>query len=89
MRFLKLGLIGHNRTIGIVTKIMSQSFADIEITEIPMDTTDIMPVVTYLKANEQNFYGCCLPAKRLMILSIWLLFQKSLGCIYNTTPRGY
>ena len=45
--FLKLGLIGHNRTIGIVLKIMTQSFPYIEILQDSMDTQILRQSIIY------------------------------------------
>lgn|GEM_PF-254707 len=60
---MKLGLIGHNRTLKIVKNIMSQSFPEIETTEIIMDTTDIASVVSFIKANEHHFDGLLFTCK--------------------------
>ncbi|NMA65251.1 MAG: hypothetical protein GX957_03295 [Clostridiaceae bacterium] len=60
---MKLGLIGHSRTIAIVIKIMSHYFPDVEITQFPMDTADIAPVVSFIKENEHHFDGLLFTGK--------------------------
>jgi hypothetical protein len=85
---LKLGLIGHNRTIGIVLKIMTQSFPYIEITRIPMDTTDITPVVSYIKANEQNFDGLLFTGKvPYDLVNMAIISKKPWVYIQHDTSR--
>ena len=85
---MKLGLIGHNRTIGIVRKIMSQSFSDVEITEIPMDTTDITSVVSYLKANEHSFDGLLFTGKAPYdLVNMAIISKKPWMYIQHDTSR--
>jgi len=85
---LKLGLIGHNRTIGIVMKIMSQSFPYVEITEIPMDTTDIIPVVSYIKANEHHFDGLLFTGKTPYdLVNMAIISKKPWMYIQHDTSR--
>ena len=85
---MKLGLIGHNRTIGIVLKIMTQSFPYIEITRIPMDTTDITPVVSYIKANEQNFDGLLFTGKvPYDLVNMAIISKKPWVYIQHDTSR--
>ncbi len=85
---MKLGLVGHRRTIGMVTEIMALSFADIEITEIPMDTTDITPVVSYIKANEHRFDGLLFTGKiPYDLVNTSIISQKPWTYIQHDTSR--
>lgn len=88
MSFLKLGLIGHHRTIEIVQKIMAQAFSDVEITEIPMDTTDIGPVVAYIKANEHHFDGLLFTGKvPYDLVNMAIISKKPWMYIQHDTSR--
>lgn len=85
---LKLGLIGHTRTIGIVTKIMSQAFPDIELTGVPMDTTDIAPVVAYIKAKEHDLDGLLFTGKvPYDLVNMAIISQKPWIYIQHDTSR--
>lgn len=48
----KLGIVGHQRAINIVVRVIRQHFQAIETTEILMETTEVAPVLAYIKANE-------------------------------------
>ncbi len=60
---LKLGLVGHHRTIAIVRKALYQYDPSVETTDIALDTMDIAPVVAFIKENEQAFDGLLFTGK--------------------------
>ena len=66
---------------------MSQSFLDVEITEIPMMTTDITSVVSYLKANEHSFDGLLFTGKAPYDLVNMAIISKPWMYIQHDTSR--
>lgn len=60
---LKLGIVGHHRTIEIIRKALHQYDPTIDTESIPLDTMDTAPVIAYIKANEQIFDGLLFTGK--------------------------